>query len=154
MKINCPECLRKENCNPDIHNGKCVSMRTDNIKAAYHRLYRGFILPAIVEAMGETNPNYVHGFILKPEWLTRAIGEPAYYYDSFNDMPEKYQTSGRTFKSDMGGYGHVPSMKTFTMKETKEYLKFCEHLLYIEISGHIPEDIQHEYKQAREDARI
>lgn len=154
MKTNCPDCLRKENCNPDIYNGKCISMRTDNIKTAQHRLYRGFILPAITEAMGETNNNYVHEFILKPEWIDRKTGRREYWYNSFNDMPEKYQISGRTFIFDDGTFGHVPSMKSFTQKETKEYLQFCEHLLHVELNGAIQEDKQDEYQQAREDARI
>lgn len=153
MKTNCPECLRKENCNPDIHNGKCMSMRTDNIKKSQHALYRGFILPAIVDAMGETNPNYVHEFILKTEWLSRTTGYPYLYYEHYNDIPVKYQEGNARIERSIG-FLVVPSMKTFTQKETKEYLQFCLNLLHVELNGAILEEKQHEYKQARLDARL
>ena len=146
MKTNCPECQRQQNCNPDIYNGKCKNMRNDNIRLAQHRLYRGFILPSITEAMGETNGNYVHEFILKPEYIDRKTGRRELWFASFNDMPERYQTSGRTFPLD-NGYGHIPSMKTFTIKETMDYLRFCENLLYVEIGGKMKEEDEGEKYQ-------
>ena len=152
MKTNCPECQRQQNCNPDIYNGKCKNMRNDNIRLAQHRLYRGFILPSITEAMGETNNNYVHEFILKPEWINRKEGRYYYQYLKFNDIPEKWQTSARIFiDEDNIAWCVVPSMKTFTIKETMDYLKFCENLLYVEIGGNMKEEDEGEkYQDVRE----
>ena len=152
MKTNCPDCQRQQNCNPDIYNGKCKNMRNDNIRLAHHRLYRGFILPSITEAMGETNSNYVHEFILKPEFIFRQTGKYYYEFKTFNDIPAKWQDYGRIEDHSIVGYWTaVPSMKTFTIKETMDYLRFCENLLYVEIGGSMKEEDEGEkYQDVRE----
>ena len=38
-------------------------------------------------------------------------------------------------------------MKTFTIKETMDYLKFCENLLYVEIGGNMKEEDEGEKYQ-------
>ena len=163
MNINCPECLKNNNCKIDVRNGKCVNYFPDNVSYAQHRLFRGILLPAITEAMGETNNNYVHTFILKPEWIYRQIGEYYYPVNNYNGIPGKHQRSSRIIedaaesiimdtgevKIKWGVKGYIPSMAKFTKTEAKNYIKFCEIILE-EVSGNIPVEHTAEYSTLRQ----
>ena len=141
MNVNCPECLNFHNskCNAreiSIVNGKCLSEKRDSIKWYMHKYYRGYLLPAITDGMGETNTQYVHDFILKPEWIERSTGKRYLQYDNYNDIPAKYTKDGgaNIYRFNNGNsYAVLPSMSTFTIAEAKEFLHFCEHVLNIEI---------------------
>jgi len=156
-KHECPECLTKDCKNINIKNGKCLSFITDNISSASHRLYRGLILPALTEALGESNNQYAHEFILKPEWIYRQTGHYFYGVANFDDIPVKHQSSSRVITDDIriGGLikkiisGYVPSMSKFTKKETKDYFTFCDTMLE-EIGGSIPISDNQEYKMLRD----
>jgi len=125
----------------------------DDISYSQHKLYRSFLLPALTEALGESNNQYCHEFILKPEWIYRQIGEYFYPITNFEDIPVKHQKSARiiTLFADTKHpflAGYVPSMAAFTKKETKEYFLYCETMLE-EIGGSIPIDCNQEYSQLR-----
>jgi hypothetical protein len=117
------------------------------------------LLPALTEALGESNNQYCHEFILKPEWIYRQTGEYYYQVNKFDDIPVKHQSSARILSDYIYAespvvkeciiYGYVPSMAAFTKKETKEYFLYCETMLE-EIGGQIPTDSNQEYKQLRE----
>lgn len=160
MEINCPECLKNNNCKVDVRNGKCINYSPDNVSYAQHRLFRGLLLPAITEAMGESNNQYVHDFILKPEWIYRQIGQYYYPANGYNAIPEKHQGSARVieyfelkdgdnFKPERVVVGYVPSMAKFTKSEAKDYIRFCEIILE-EVSGNIPVEYSAEYNTLRQ----
>jgi len=145
-----------------IIDGKCSKFNPDDISTAQHRFYRGLILPALTEALGETNNQYVHEFILKPEFIYRQTGEYYYKVEKFDDIPVKHQSSSRVIteiiemvtpeqeyfnKTEIIGY--IPSMASFTKAETKDYFKFCETMLE-EIGGQIPTESNQEYRTLRE----
>ena len=160
--VDCPECLRKNACKVEIKNGKCINYTLDNISYAQHRLYRGILLPAITEAMGESNNQYVHDFILKPEWIYRTSGKYYINVNGYSEIPEKHQGSSRIINKAIKMYnqnddeffykpeiiGYIPSMAKFTRAETKDYLKFCECILD-EINGNIPVEHNQEYATLR-----
>lgn len=153
---DCPECLRKNACKIEIKNGKCINYTLDNISYAQHRLYRGILLPAITEAMGESNNQYVHDFILKPEWIYRSSGKYYILVNYYSEIPEKHQGTARIIertnfennKLNVKIIGYIPSMAKFTRAETKDYLKFCECILD-EINGNIPVEHNQEYSKLR-----
>lgn len=159
MIAKCEQCTKyvEDNCTAlkyiTIKNGKCVNFSPDNITAAQHRLYRGLMLPALTEALGETNNQYVHDFILKPEWIYRKVG--FYYYPvlKYDDIPKKYQARCRVvYDYDMNCQkivGYVPSSANFTRAEAKDYFKFCEIMLE-EVGGQIPAEHNIEYATLRE----
>ena len=165
MNCNCPSCTKfvLNECtvkNQNIKDGKCTHIITNNISGMQHRFYRGLILPALTESLGESNLQYTHDFILKPEWIYRQTGEYYFKVNNYNEIPEKYQGNARIITVD--GYtiknnktvetvlikGYVPSMANFTRAETKDYFKFCEVLLE-EIGGAIPTDQNQEYQILR-----
>jgi len=166
MNCNCPTCTKfvLNECiikNVNIKDGKCIHIITNDISGQQHRLYRGLLLPALTEALGETNNQYAHEFILKPEWIYRKTGEYYYKVDKFDDIPVKNQSSARVITSnELSHYiakfnvmdykiiGYIPSMANFTKSDTKEYFKFCEVMLE-EIGGSIPIDCNQEYSQLR-----
>ncbi len=162
LKINCPECLKNSNCRVDIQNGKCINYSPDNISYAQHRMFRGILLPAICLAMGESNNQYCHDFILKPEWICRKSGEYFIPVTDYNEIPEKHQGSARVItrmfdvvNTTTGAsqemekvVGYVPSMAKYTRPEAKDYLRFCETILE-EVSGRIPESEEQEYNTLR-----
>jgi len=160
IKHDCPECLISECKDIIIKNGKCLKFATDNIKSSQHRLYRGLILPALTEALGESNNQYVHDFILKPEWIYRQIGKYYIPISCYADIPEKHRATARINServtidkfgepcTEIQFYGYVPSMGNFTRAETKDYFRFCEVLLE-EIGGAIPTDQNQEYNLLR-----
>ena len=161
-KHECPECLAKDCKNINISNGRCLNYITDNISSASHRFYRGLLLPALTEAMGETNNQYVHELILKPEWIYRKTGE--YYmvvYGNFDEIPARYQGNARIITSndlsiqnekfsvmDYKIVGYIPSMASFTKEETKDFFLFCETML-MEIGGQIPTADNQEFANLR-----
>lgn len=155
FKTNCKECLKKDKCVIDIVDGRCINYTLDNISHAQHRLYRSIMLPALADALGETNNQYAHDYILKPEWIYRKTGEYYYPVNGYNEIPEKHQGTARTIerlnddKSAFKIIGYVPSMSKFTKAETKDYFLFCETML-MEIGGSIPIDQNQEYKQLRQ----
>lgn len=163
MKTNCKNCLKySSGCTVkeiSIVDGKCIDMVTNDISYSQHRLFRGLILPALTEAMGETNNQYVHDFILKPEWIYRQTGEYYYKIEKYEDIPIKHQGSARILSGyeyvespvvkECIVYGYIPSMSQFTKADTKSFFLFCETLLE-EINGSIPTDQSQEYKQLRE----
>lgn len=153
MIVNCKQCLKfiDNKCSVrdiEIIDGRCKNEIRDSISYQQHRMYRGLLLPAICEAMGETNNNYVHEFILKPEWIERKTGERELWYSTFDDIPKKYQESGgaRIFRINPCNFGVVPSMSTFTKQETKEYFTFCDYLLHIELNEAIQDKEYYELK--------
>ena len=157
-KHDCPECNRKDNCNINIKNGKCINYITNDISNAQHRIYRSIMLPALTEALGETNNQYAHNFIIKPEFIYRQTGHYYIKVDEFDHIPCKHQGSariiteiGHTTKNNQAVEiiiikGYVPSMAQYTKKETIAFLKFCEILLE-EIGGAIPTADNQEYSQ-------
>ena len=82
----------------NIKNGKCIQFVTDNIKSSQHRFYRRLMLPAITEALGESNNQYVHDFILKPEWIYRQTGKYHIEIDGYSEIPDKHKSSARIIK--------------------------------------------------------
>jgi len=154
-KHDCPECLILECKDIIIKNGRCLKFATDNISSASHRLYRGLILPALAEALGESNNQYCHDFILKPEWIYRQTGEYYFKVEEYSDIPVKHQSSARILSEyiykespavkECNIYGYIPSMASFSKSEVKDYFKFCSILLE-EIGGCIPIDQSQEYK--------
>lgn len=162
FKSDCPECQKKSNCKIDIKDGKCINYITDNISHAQHRLFRGLLLPALTEALGESNNQFVHDFILKKEWIYRQTGNYYFEVKDYSEIPAKHQGSARIIsriESVMGERlqiqrvekicGYIPSMANYTKAETKSYLKFCEVLLE-EIGGQIPTESNQEYLNLRE----
>lgn len=160
MKIDCPSCLITECKDITIKDGKCLNYATDNIKSSQHRFYRGLILPALTEALGESNNQFAHEFILKPEWIYRQTGFYYFKTDNFDAIPVKHQDSARILTIPYTLHnnpliekelvkGYIPSMANFTRAETKDYFRFCEVLLE-EIGGAIPTDQNQEYKLLRE----
>ena len=160
-KHECPECLAKDCKNINISNGRCLNYITDNISSASHRFYRGLLLPALTEAMGETNNQYVHEFILKPEWIYRQVGDYYYPVTDFDDIPIKHQSSARFITRNekildrnnqtstiLTFVGYIPSMASFTKAETKDYFLFCETML-MEIGGQIPTADNQEFANLR-----
>jgi len=157
-KHDCPECLILDCKDIIIKNGRCLKFATDNIKSSQHRFYRGLILPALTEALGESNNQYVHDFILKPEWIYRQTGEYYFKVEEYSDIPVKHQSSARILSEyiykespvikECNIYGYVPSMSNFTRAETKDYFIFCEVLLE-EIGGQIPTADNQEYNLLR-----
>jgi len=161
MISNCPQCQRfiNDKCTAlnslQILNGTCSKYNPDDISYLQHRFYRGLLLPAITEGIGETNTNFTHEFILKPEYIYRQTGEYFYRVNKFSDIPEKYQKNSRfipantTAQNEHSIIGYVPSMKTFTKHQTKEYFLFCDIML-AEVSGHIPTEHNKEYLSLKE----
>lgn len=159
-KSVCPDCLKRP-CQIDIKNGKCINYITDNISHAQHRLYRGLLLPALTEALGESNNQYVHDFILKPEFIYRQTGKYYYEVTCYEDIPLKHRSTARINServtidkfgepcTEIQFYGYIPSMANYTKAETKSYLRFCEILLE-EIGGSIPTENNQEYLNLRE----
>jgi len=148
FKTNCPKCQKASSCRIDIADGRCINYSPDDISYAQHRLYRGILLPALTVAMGETNNQFTHEFILKPEWIYRKTGEYYYKADNFDDIPEKHQKTARILTISYTLHnnplmekelvkGYIPSMASFTKAETKDYFLFCETML-MEIGGQIP----------------
>jgi hypothetical protein len=144
MQLNCPECLT-QNCtgNIVIKNGQCLSFRPDKISLLSHRLYRGLILPALCDFMGETNRQYTHDFKIKPEFVYRQTGEYYYKFDKYEDIPVKHQKDSKIW-IEGNIFAMIPSMKTFTKKETKDFLLFTDALLF-EIGGNIDPENNTEY---------
>jgi hypothetical protein len=159
FRTNCKECLRKDKCVIDIVDGRCINYTLDNISHAQHRLFRSIMLPALTDALGESNNQYVHDMILKPEFIYRNTGEYYYKVESYKDIPEKHQGTARILSDYIYAespvakecivYGYIPSMSKFTKKETKDYFLFCMTLLE-EIGGSIPIDQNQEYKLLRQ----
>jgi hypothetical protein len=114
----------------------------------------------LTEALGESNNQYVHDFILKPEWIYRQIGKYYIPISCYADIPEKHRATARINServtidkfgepcTEIQFYGYVPSMGNFTRAETKDYFRFCEVLLE-EIGGAIPTDQNQEYNLLR-----
>lgn len=160
MNCNCKSCIKfvLNECtikNVHINDGKCLHFDDNNISLQQHKFYRSLLLPALTDALGETNNQYVHEMILKPELIYRQTGEYYFKVDKFDDIPVKHQKGSRFIcfnntenKRDLV-LGYIPSMANFTKKETKDYFLFCETML-LEIGGHIPTDSNQEYKQLRE----
>lgn len=144
--INCPECLKVNNCRINVKNGKCENYEIDNIKYYQHRYYRGCLLPSITEAMGEISNQYVHDFKLKPYWLFETIGSAYYEYADYSEIPQKFQESAKIWQLDNSHYAVIPSMSRFTIKEGKSFIQFCEKLLFVELNSHIKTDVQDEAK--------
>jgi len=167
---NCQTCLKfiDNLCtlkNIDIKDGKCLHIITNDISHAQHRIYRSILLPALTDALGETNNQYAHNFIIKPEFIYRQTGDYYIKVDKFDHIPCKHQGSARIItetETVMGDntqlkrvdkiIGYVPSMSQYTKKEAIAFLKFCEILLE-EIGGAIPTDSNQEYSQLRTQLR-
>jgi len=163
MKANCKNCLKySSGCTVkeiSIVDGKCIDIVTNDISYSQHRLFRGLILPALAEAMGETNNQYVHDFILKPEWIYRQTGKYFIPVNNYNEIPDKHKGKCREIIEYSEGHegepkcsliiGYIPSMSQFTKADTKSFFLFCETLLE-EIDGSIPTEQSQEYKQLRE----
>lgn len=150
MQIECPECLKNKNCKPVIKNGKCLNYEIDNVKYYQHKYYRSCLLPSIVEAMGETSKQYTHDFKLKPWWLAEEIGYPFYEYKNYNDIPVKFQETGKIWQLENGNFAVIPSMSRFTIKEAKSFIAYCEKLLFVELNGHINIEYQDEAKYCKD----
>ena len=160
FKTNCPKCQKSSSCRIDISDGKCLNYSPDDISYAQHRLYRGILLPALTESMGETNNQYCHEFILKPEWIYRKTGKYYYEITCYEDIPVKHRSSARINServtidkfgepcTEIQFYGYIPSMASFTKAEAKDYFLFCETML-MEIGGQIPTADNQEYEQLR-----
>ena len=163
MNCNCPTCTKfvLNECtvkNQNIKDGKCTHIITNNISGMQHRFFRGLILPALTESLGESNNQYVHDFILKPEWIYRQTGEYYFKVEEYSDIPVKHQSNARILSEyiykespvvkECNIYGYVPSMANFTRAETKDYFRFCEVLLE-EIGGQIPTADNQEYNLLR-----
>jgi hypothetical protein len=154
MNCNCKPCLKfiDNKCTVkeiSIIDGKCSCFYPDSISYAQHRLYRGIILPAICEAMGESNFQYTHDFVLKPRYLHQINGMAFYEYEEYNQIPDKHQGTGKIWQLDNGHYALIPSMAKFTKKETKEYLEFCEKFLFLDLQGYIKPTDNKEYETLR-----
>jgi len=142
-----------------IIDGRCSKFNPDDISTAQHRFYRGLILPALTEALGETNNQYVHDFVLKPEWVYRKTGGYYFEVNDYSEIPAKHQGNARILSEyiykespcvkECNIYGYIPSMASFTKAETKDYFKFCETMLE-EIGGQIPTESNQEYRTLRE----
>lgn len=164
MISNCPQCQKfiNDKCTMlnslQILNGTCNKYSPDDISYKQHKLYRSILLPALAEALGETNNSYVHTFILKPEYIFRLTGEYFFKVNNYDEVPEKYQKSSKTryitstsnVKNKYAVIGYVFSMADFTKKEVKDFFKFCEIMLD-EIGGSIPTEYNQEYKSLREE---
>ena len=149
FKTNCPKCQKAQSCIIDISDGKCLNYSPDDISYAQHRLYRGILLPALTEAMGETNNQYCHEMILKPEWIYRLTGNYYFKVEKFDDIPVKHQTSARIISKYLQRVcGYIPSMASFSKSEVKDYFLFCETML-MEIGGQIPTESNQEYANLR-----
>lgn len=161
MISNCPQCKKfiDDKCTVlnslQILNGACNKYSPDDISYLQHRMYRGILLPAITEGMGETNDNFTHELILKPEFIYRATGEYFFKVNCFDEIPAKHQKSARFIMSHTRAQsqnsiiGYVPSMGKFTKTETKEYFKFCEKVLE-EIGASIADKDNQEYESLKE----
>lgn len=149
MKIDCPECLNVNNCRISIKDGKCQNFDIDKIQYWQHKYYRSILLPSITDAMGELSSQYVHDFILKPRWLFDTTGQAFYQYEKYVDIPVKFQNSAKIWQLDNGNFAVIPSMSKFTIAESRSFIKFCEQILYIDLSGHILKDLQDEAKRIR-----
>ena len=150
IKIDCPACVSKRCDKATIRDGRCTGFAPDSISYAQHRFYRGIILPAICDFMGESNHQFCHDFRLKPEWIYRQTGRYYYVFESYGDIPEKHQKDSKIWQPEgCNFFAMIPSMKTFTKAETKDYLKFCDSLLY-EIGGGISEENSQEYRTLRD----
>ena len=150
ISIDCPDCLKVNNCKINIKSGKCLNYEIDNVKYYQHKYLRSCLLPSITEAMGEISNQYVHDFILKPKWLVESIGYPFYEFEHYTDIPDKYLDSAKIWQIDNGHFAVIPSMARFTIKEAKEYIAFCEKILYVQIGGHMIKELQQEAKYLQE----
>ena len=154
INCNCPQCLKyiDNKCSLkdiSIKDGKCTGFHPDSITYATHRFYRGIMLPAICEAMGESNFQFVHDFTLKPRWLHQVNGMAFYEYEEYNQIPDKHQGTGKIWQLDNGHYALIPSMGKFTKAESRSYLSFCENFLFMELNGHINPVDNSEYQTLR-----
>lgn len=127
-----------------------------------HKYYRGYLLPAIAEAMGERDESYVHLFLKSKYLLTKCnhVDEipksqlrRGIYVAQLNDLLNmsvslsKYIT-GAIIVSDIEGNlcGWIPSLALVTSEKMKKFIYDCENFL-TEIGGSLTVEAMEARKQ-------
>ena len=161
----------------DIH----ITSEEDQKRNAIYKYYYGYLIPDIAAAMGETDEAKVN-IICKRDFL---VGE----CESMLTIPQRHMTGkpylvdaqtllNRIERSDLSfgmitggpifGYDdmcrikyYIPSKKTLTIKELKEYIKKCESRLTEDLNSCLGESVkgdkymkQKEAINARKEANI
>ena len=140
INADCPNCLNfNKSCQKQdisIIDGKCQQYNPNDIKYHIHQYYRGALLPAICNAMGESNQQYTHDRIIKPEWIYSKTGKYYFEVSGYNDIPNKYYNACQIMvDADGQVLGYIPSMSKFTQKEAREFILFCENILFCDLGA-------------------
>jgi hypothetical protein len=154
-----PECDAAKELLTSLSNGEVVEVRLvhapKTAKYSRYKHYHGTLLPAVTDAMGETDKWRVH-LMLKRDFLYhkarfiheidrryfRAVGVMTMDYRTLFNVPEHYcipwsMLTGNVMIVHMGDElsGYVPSLSTLTDEEMKAYCAAVEHRLHVDIGG-------------------
>jgi hypothetical protein len=127
--------------------GEVVFEVVDKVAYFQHKYLHGFLLPDIMDALGETDPEYVKQFILKPKFLFRPVTD-------WKEIPNKYANKCRIIIEDNKVTGYVPSTTTLKYDEMKAFLVECENFLFYGLNGSIGVEKQEDAKLCREMAEM
>lgn len=129
-------------------NGQMVEvivMPSESPEYWQHKYYRGYLLPAIADAMGERDTSKVHLF-LKAKYLMQSVTDVGeipksklrrgIYAANLQDVismsiPLTTYVTGAVIVSDRDGNlcGYIPSLALVTFEEMKNYIYDCEKWL-------------------------
>jgi hypothetical protein len=133
-----------------LNDGKKIETTikvVSGVKYYIHKYYRGYLLPDITAAMGETSQYYVHEMHLKKEFLFKKI-------KTLDEIPGKHRDKCKFFFDSAGVLlGYTPSMSNITNEEAKEYITRCEERLYIELGSRLGASVSSkEFENHQEEA--
>lgn len=119
------------------NNGKMIETTIkviDNVTYFLHKYYRGYLLPDITDAMGETSRELIH-YNLKKEFLFQKC-------EAIEDIPSRHKSNCQLYfinlKEDNQKFvGYIPSMAVVTLEEGRNYIIECEKRLFIDLNSSI-----------------
>jgi len=112
-----------------------------------HKYYRGYLLLAVADAMGERDTDYCHLFLKKKYLYRKMETETA----TLRDIPAKHRGHALIIMREEIIIGYVPSTADITYKEFNEYILKVENLLFVDLGGCLSADkiLQLEAAEAR-----
>ena len=112
----------------------------DNVQYWQHKYYRSCLLPALANHYGEKSLQFFHDYTLKPTFYEQSTGKRFIPVEGYDEIPKKHQAGSRKIEVDTALnkviiMGYIPSCADMTEKEMRQYILFCEDLLFNFIGG-------------------
>ena len=137
------------------HDGKNFVITfeiADGVQYFQHKYYRSCVLPALADCYGESNKQYLHDYVVKPEYFYQKTGEYFIPVEGYDAIPKKHQARSRkieiyTPEEKIAIIGYIPSTSNMTQKEMRSYILWCENLLCNFMGGAMDGFYNHEFRK-------